>query len=483
MTSAGSQRGAMGRAAVGRAPAAAPSPLRPQPSPVGVPGEREQAGRRGPGSAAPVISPPRHAGCLRRPRPRARLGGPGRPRGCGGRAAYGGTLCTPAGLGGSRGRRGGGWCAPTHTHNPRACTAMFTCVCTCTACTQAARVHPHSCIRGCCGPSLHRGCSARAPVGPPAPAVCRHRIPGMSRLPTRRRAAGTRTSCAHMRAHRLRAPRAHACARARGHVWGGGRLRSSAVGPEGAVWGRPGGWGETFLAALVILSGSKSVPGMFLIPGSVPAPAAPAPAPPSPPLRPTPGLPARSPALRQHRGPPRGGSALLGGFCTPQPCPGCTHGCPGTEPGGGEAICSPRTRAGAHPRNGTPAAGRRRVPGSCQGHAGSSSPTRRLAEPCQHRLAPAATGGRSRSRWVPQRAAGGTGGLRGWGSVPTPAWRAGGARGGPGAMGARGWARQAAALGSVLHACTWVCAGVCAGGSCVHTCTSRGEAGLRLWGV
>lgn len=50
-----------------------------------------------------------------------------------------------------------------------------------------------------------------------------------------------------------------------------------------------------------------------------------------------------------------------------------------------------------------PAAGRHRVPSSCQGHAGSSSPTRCLAEPCQRRLAPAATAGRSHR--APQRVA------------------------------------------------------------------------------
>lgn len=195
----------------------------------------ERAGRRAPGCASPVISPPRHAGL---PPPAAAQGqaaggGPGRPRG------HGGTLCTPA-------RCSGTQCKGTSVH------------------TQHPRVH--SCVH------------MRVVTAQPR---AQHRLHACTAARPPRRA--------HTRLHCTRCT--HMCARwlccACTPVHGGPRTRVGRRAAEGglgerrgaglgAVWGwdgteaagRPGGWGETFLAALVILSGSKSVPGMFLIPGS-----------------------------------------------------------------------------------------------------------------------------------------------------------------------------------------------------------------------
>lgn len=157
----------------------------------------------------------------------------------------------------------------------------------------------------------------------------------------------------------------------RGAVGGCGERRGAAA----------GGRGETFLTALVILSGSKSVPGMFLIPGSIPAPAAPGP-PPRPPLHPTPGL---LPTARPHSGTgaPSGGSAFRGPL-HPQEHPEDTQRCPNlggcSRTGRWGDRVQPHAGAWARPHPGPRCRGRRRVPNSCQGHGGSSaSPTRRLA--------------------------------------------------------------------------------------------------------
>lgn len=241
-TSAGSQRGAVRTAAVGRAPAAAPSPLRPQPSPMGVPGE--QAGRRAPGSAAPVISPPRHAGL----RPWARLGGPGRPRSCGGRAAHGGDPLHPDRAGREMEDAGwGGWCA----HTPRGATPA------CARPRSHARAHAplarrlHVCTltartRGAAAPRCRWGAQPAPRRDPPAPATCWHRslgTPGHGGCPpaaklqphTHARVLAARSACTRV----CKGPRTRVGRRA---------ASGSAVGPEGAVWGwdgrgrgRPGG--------------------------------------------------------------------------------------------------------------------------------------------------------------------------------------------------------------------------------------------------
>lgn len=229
----------------------------------------------------------------------------------------------------------------------------------------------------------------------------------------------------------------------------------------GPGWPGPaGGWGETFLAALVILSGSKSVPGMFLIPGSVPAPAAPAPASPPPP-RPTQPSPTAAP------GPSVGGSAPHShAQGAPMGAP-ALGGAPQSRVAGMPAA-APVRGPGLTPTAG-PAAGRHRVPSSCQGHAGSSSPTQCLAEPCQRRLAPAATAGRSHR--APQRVA--PPGSMGLGApnqaviIPPTAWEQLGEQEatvgvpvlwGPGATGVQG--------GHVLpHSAVAVCAL-----ACVHAC-------------
>lgn len=107
-------------------------------------------------------------------------------------------------------------------------------------------------------------------------------------------------------------------------MWGWGGLEAA---------GRPRGWGETFLAALVILSGSKSVPGMFLIPGSRPCAGGSRPGPPGRLRAPHRGCRAAAPRRApQPRGPTEGLSPRLhrdlcgcGGRGVGS---GRTHGCP-----------------------------------------------------------------------------------------------------------------------------------------------------------
>lgn len=171
-----------------------------------------------------------------------------------------------------------------------------------------------------------------------------------------------------------------------------------AVGSSGERRGAAaGGRGETFLTALVILSGSKSVPGMFLIPGSIPAPAAPGP-PPRPPLHPTPGLPAHSPAPQQLRGPV--GGLSISGASAPlrdtQSAPMGAQALAGApQPGGGGIICSPRRGPGLAPTR-DPAA------------ADAVFPTRardtrqRVAHPASGTAAPAPSLARSQRRVQPQ---------------------------------------------------------------------------------
>lgn len=290
--------------------------------------------------------------------------------------------------------RGAGVHTP-HADTTHACTGVFTRACACSACTQAAHVPPHRWLQGTPAPPARRGLSPHL-RGPPVPLVWQHLSLGT-------------LGQAHTHVCTLAA--CLVCTRVCKGLGGGVGWRAalgSTEGLGGALGGWAGqrprlarGWGETFLAALVILSGSKSVPGMFLIPGSVPAPAAPALAPPPPP-RPTPGLPARSPALQQHQGLVWGGSALWGGLHTPQRCPGCTHGCP--SPGvcpQSQAACSPCAGAGARTRDGTPLLAN---PSSCQGPAGGLLPTRHPAEPRQPHVLPAAVAGHSTGcpgeRWV-----------------------------------------------------------------------------------
>lgn len=162
-------------------------------------------------------------------------GGPGRPRG------HGGTLCTPA-------RCSWTQCKGTsvHTQHPR----VHSCVHMRVVTAQPRAQH-----------RLH-ACTVARPPPPCAHAAALH--------PLHTDVCTLAECCACTPVHG--GPRTRVGRRA---AEGGGLGERRGAG-LGAVWGwdgteaagRPGGWGETFLAALVILSGSKSVPGMFLIPGS-----------------------------------------------------------------------------------------------------------------------------------------------------------------------------------------------------------------------
>lgn len=319
---------------------------------------------------------------------------------------------------------GGLVCAHPTRRNTRVCTAAFTRACACAACTQAARVHPHSPDQGCRSPSLQMGRSARAPERPPGPRHVLAPQPGHAGargLPARSQAATAharaRAGCPLCVHTRVQGPED-----ARGAEGGFGQrcgARGSGVGP-GRPRPRPArGWGETFLAALVILSGSKSVPGMFLIPGSVPAPAAPAPVVPhSPPPR----LPAAQPhgsTEARHWG---GHSTLGGGPLHPAAMPRVHPWVPQTwqmppKPGGGEAVCSPCTGAGAHPRTGTPLQADAVFPTPARDTLAAHRPpgvwhSRASAVSHQQPASGAAAG-------CPWRGAGGTGVLRGWGFIPS----------------------------------------------------------------
>lgn len=123
-----------------------------------------------------------------------------------------------------------------------------------------------------------------------------------------------------------RDPLPHACV----HI---GCVHTRVQGPAdtcGAVGGcgerrgaAAGGRGETFLTALVILSGSKSVPGMFLIPGSIPAPAAP-----GPPLPAASSAPHTSTAGPTAAPRPGEGAQPFRSPLHPRGHPEGTHGCP-----------------------------------------------------------------------------------------------------------------------------------------------------------
>lgn len=116
---------------------------------------------------------------------------------------------------------------------------------------------------------------------------------------------------------------------------------------------------------------------------------------------------------------------------------------------------------GSPPRQDPPAAGRRRVPGWCQGSAGSASPTR-----CQHRLSPAATAGSPCKR---QAALGGCGA-----GAPPPALATAGVP--------VTWV-HAAGLTGHTQPCRrrGGCTRVFAGGGCTRVCTSHGEARGIVW--
>lgn len=157
-------------------------------------------------------------------------GGRGGPAAAGAGRCMGGTLCTPAGLGGSQGTWGRG--AGVHTpraHTTHACTGAFTRVCACSACAQAARVPPHRRLQGTPAPPRMQGAQP-APPGTPG-------APHMAALQPGHAGAGART-CVHvgcvLGVHtRVQGPRGRCGVEGGfGERWGAG---GSAVGP---------GWAE-----------------------------------------------------------------------------------------------------------------------------------------------------------------------------------------------------------------------------------------------
>lgn len=273
-------------------------------------------------------------------------------------------------------------------------------------CTPELCVHPHSPAQGCCNTSQQPGCSVspRRPPNPsaaPASGLCCTRVHSGCEL------------CVHTR---VQEP-VDTC----GAVGGCGERRGAAA----------GGRGETFLTALVILSGSKSVPGMFLIPGSIPAPAAPGP--PAAASAPHTGTACPQPGPTAAPG-PGAGAQPFGGLCTLRDTQRAPTRAPALaaaiELGGGGTVCSPTRGPGLAPTR-DPAA------------ADAVFPTRardtqqRVAHPASGTAAPAPSLARSQRRVQPEGFQGAVGlGLRG---APHSMRRLWGSRG----RGDAGWAHHA----------------------------------------